>query len=289
METLFPINPEKIYLPRINKPPKIKPKNTVRIVHGAEAREALNAALLPLYTPKFIYDDVGEPSNIYYRVYKMNGEYAVFLLYEWPYQTVPPHKYDYEPVIVFLDKNMNIKEVYVDGFHYYIQKYRAPPFSNKTPHIRITAPCRSMEVRWSGPKSSDVMVYPLNEAEGRSSKTKIQYLSDKKLSELEKRDVNPLTIHEKLVRNPWSVRQAKHWATYDNPTVDDLLKDIAKNYGLKKYEYLLYKAKLVLASILDKIVAFFQSIIGSEPINTKHEERLNEQQAKPIREKLQPA
>jgi len=61
---------------------------------------------------------VKPPERVYYRVYRDldTKEYAVFLLYEWPDQAIPPHGYDYEPVIVILDKDMEIKKVYTDCF-----------------------------------------------------------------------------------------------------------------------------------------------------------------------------
>ena len=255
--TTFPFNPERAVIP-VKTLPKTRPRRDVHLVHGAEARTVLQSALLPVFTPRKLYNDVKPPDTIYYRIYRQNGEYAVFLLYEWPYQTLPPHKYDYEPVIVLMDKNMNIREVYTDGFHYYIQKYTAPPLSKYNPHIEITAPWRSMVVKWSEPSDNDVMIYPADEEKGTIGETKVKYLSDKVLSELRNRDVNPLAVNDKLIKNPWSVKQAKHWETFSKPTPDELLKDLAKNYGIKKYEVILTRLKLVVSSMIDKIKAFLQ-------------------------------
>lgn len=232
----------------------------IHLVYGDEARLVLREALLPLYTTKQLYDVVQPPENIYYRVYKRGNEYAVFLLYEWAHQVMPPHRHDYEPVIVFLDKDLNIKEVYVDGFHYYIQKYKAPPLTDVKPHLRISTPWRAMEVSWSEPSKNYIMVYPVDEVKGTFSKSRIRYLSDKVVHELRSRNENPLSVHQRLIKNPWSVKEAKHWATFSEPTPNDLLNDFAKNYGIGKVDVFLEKAKLFIKSLAESVKVMLSSI-----------------------------
>lgn len=222
-----------------------------RLVYGDEARLVLREALLPVYVKRDIYGVVKPPTNVYYRVYKKGDEYAVFLLFEWDEQVLPPHIYDYEPVIVFLDKDLNIKEVYVDGFHYYVQKYKAPPLSDTKPHIRIQTPWRAMEVSWHEPPRGFIMVYPVDETRGAWSATKLRYLSDRVINELRSREVNPLSVHPRLIKNPWTVRYAKHWSTIHEPTASDLLNDFVKNYRVSRVDLFLEKAKLFIRSLVE--------------------------------------
>ena len=259
MSVVFPFEPEEIVLktPKRDKVPFI---GKLRVVHGDEARLVLREALLPVYTPRYLYDMVRPPSRIYYRIYKKGDEYAVFLLYEWPDQYIPPHKYDYEPIIMILDKNLNIKEVYTDGFHYYIHKETPPPLANTRPHIVINAPWRSMEVKWSEPRDNEVMTFPADEVKGNLAPTKIQYLSDRIIQELRSRKENPLAVHERLIRNPFSVRYAKHWATFHEPTPEDLLRDFAKNYGISKIDLFFARIRLFIKSLIDKVRAFIEGL-----------------------------
>ena len=215
--------------------------------------------LPPLYVSKAQYGLVHPPTNVYYRVYRnaRTGEYGVFLLFEWPEQAIPPHKYDYEPVIIIADRNFNVREVYTDGYHYYIERYTAPPFYSGLPHLKITAPWRSMEFKWSNPGDNDVMIYPVDENEGKLGPRPI-YLSDRILAKLRSRETNPLSIHERFIRNPFSVREkgARHWSTFTEPRLDDLLRDIAKNYGIPtRLELLIARIKSFLRTLVDKATA----------------------------------
>jgi len=277
LEYVFPFDPEEVVLKtRKDKTPTVK---DVKIVHGEEARAVLREALLPVYTPRYLYDMVKPPSTIYYRVYRRNGEYGVFLLYEWPDQYIPPHKYDYEPIIIIMDKNLNIKEVYTDGFHYYIHKEKPPPLASTRPHIVVNAPWRSMEVKWSEPRDTDVMIYPADEVKGTVAPTKIQYLSDKVLQRLRSRSENPLAVNEKLIRNPFSVRYAKHWETFHEPTPEDLARDFAKNYGISRVDLIIMRIKLFIESLADKVKAFLQglwSTVRNTLPSTQEEELLEE-------------
>lgn len=222
-----------------------------RLLYGEEAKLVLREALLSIYIPKNMYDVVKPPTNAYYRVYKRGDEYAVFLLFEWGEQIIPPHKHDYEPVIVFLDRDLNVKEVYVDGFHYYVQRYRAPPLADTKPHIRIQTPWRAMEVSWSEPPKDFIMVYPVDETRGTWSATRLRYLSDKVINELRSREVNPLSVHPRLIKNPWVVREARHWSTIREPTTSDLLNDFAKNYRVSRVDLFLEKARLFIRSLVE--------------------------------------
>lgn len=270
--TYFPteVSDERLY-------PNIKTRRVTEkpiIIHGLEAKKALSKALLPLYTPKQLYNDVQSPSKIYYRVYKSRSGYAVFLLYEWPFQTLPPHKYDYEPVIVLMDKNMKITEIYTDGFHYYIKKNTPPVIQKHSPHIEITAPWRSMKVEWTEPSENNVMVYPVDELKGVMYPTSIRYLSENTLSELRSRDVNPLTVNDKLIRNPWTVRKAEHWETYNAPSIIDLIKDLAKNYGIRNYKTFLLKIEDVVETLKEKATSFINKIKGDKHEETREEDSI---------------
>lgn len=234
----------------------------IRRVYGDEARLVLREALLPIYTPKNTYDVVKPPEAIYYSVYKKGSEYAAFLLYVWNEQVLPPHKYDYEPVIVFLDQNLNVKEVYTDGFHYYVQKFKAPPLTDVKPHIRINTPWRAMEVSWSEPPRNYIMIYPIDETQGDLPRTKIKYLSDHVISELKNREVNPLAVHGRLIKNPWSVKDAKHWATIREPTASDLLNDFSKNYRVSRVDLFIEKAKLFIKSMAETAKLVFLGLVN---------------------------
>lgn len=230
------------------------------ILYGDEARLVLREALLPIYVPKSMYDVIKPPKNVYYRVYRKGDEYAVFLLFEWDEQILPPHKYDYEPVVVFLDRNLNVREVYVDGFHYYVQRYRAPALVDVKPHIQVRTPWRAMEVSWSDPPRDFVMVYPVDEIMRNLSGTRVRYLSDRVINELRSRDVNPLAVNERLIKNPWTVRKAKHWSTIREPTTADLINDLAKNYGVSRLSRFLEKARLFIKSVVESVKLFLSTI-----------------------------
>jgi len=234
----------------------------IRLVKGEEAKAALSHALLPLYTTRSLYGLVRPPERIYYRVYKDldTGDYAVFLLYEWPDQVIPPHRYDYEPVVVILDKDMEIKRIYTDGFHYYVKKYTPPPFVQTKPHLYIDAPWRSMAVRFSEPGKNAVMLWPVDEVKGDFPQTRLVYLSDRIIEELRSRSENPLAVHPKIIRNPFSVEEAKHWATFREPTPGDLAKDFAKNYGLTKLDEVWYRIREAIRALLDRARAFLAGL-----------------------------
>lgn len=255
----FPFNIEEIAVktPRSESVPVAK---RLQLVYGDEARRVLSRALLPVYTPRAMYSAVRPPSKIYYRVYRSGDEYAVFLLYEWPDQYIPPHRYDYEPVILIMDRHLNIKEVYTDGFHYYIHRQTPPPLVSARPHIFIPAPWRSMEVRWAPPRDSDVMIYPVDEVRGTVAQTEVRYLSDRVIQELRSRGENPLAVHDRLIKNPFSARYAKHWATFDEPKPEDLARDFVKNYGLSKPEVMLMRVKLFVKTLVDKARALIAGL-----------------------------
>lgn len=226
----------------------------VRVVYGDWARVVLREALLPIFVPRRLYDVVQPPEVVYYRVYKRGDEYWVFLIYEWSHQVLPPHKHDYQPVIVVLDSKLNVKEVYTDGFHYYVDKYKSPGPDAGRPHIRITAPWRSMEVYWGDPPSNYVMVYPVDEVQ-RAVRTRLRYLSDHVVHELRSRRVNPLSVHPRLIKAPWEIRNAKHWSTIRSPTPAEVAADLAKNYGVKEPRDLLRAAKIYLVALAEAIRA----------------------------------
>lgn len=62
-------------------------------------------------------------------------------------------------------------------------------------------------------------------------------------------------MHDRLIRNPFSARYAKHWATFDEPRPEDLARDFAKNYGLSRPEVMLTRIKLFAKTLADKVKA----------------------------------
>jgi len=68
-------------------------------------RDARRLALryLPrLYVIDSLWDSVVPGSSgIYYKVYRdvEKDRYAILYVIEWDYQYVPPHKFDYEPIV----------------------------------------------------------------------------------------------------------------------------------------------------------------------------------------------
>jgi len=216
----------KLFAPvRASKPEARAPPGT-RLVRGPEAEEIVKRTLPRLYTRDTLWGLVGPPSNVYYRVYKSSEGYAVFYLFEWPDQKIPPHKWDYEPVIVIADRQGNPREVYVDGYHYFVSGNRV----RGEWWIEVTGPWRSMAVRRGRPGGDMASVYPIGETTRPGPLPR--YLSDRVLAGLRSRSENPLKVSEKLIRDPWSVRNAEHWATYRTPTVEELARDILENYGL---------------------------------------------------------
>ncbi len=223
-------------------------------------REILGRAIIPIYTTKSMHRIVGPPDRVYYRVYERGDEYAVLFLYEWGVQYIPPHKYDYEPVVVILDKHgLRIKEVYVDGYHYLVDRNDAPLGFGGKPFILIDNPWRAMEVKWGDPDRSLVMVYPLDERTGKLGPKPV-FLSKRILEDLTSRPENPLKLHPRILGDPFSVRYAKHWATFEEPDIQDYLDDITTNYGLKTVTSSLLDA---FRSLLERIRDFLYRFIGS--------------------------
>ena len=266
-EPLLPVGIESIKY----KPVTVKhyqPKGEVRIVHGEEAKQVIEKTLPKLFSSPLMSDAVGTPRNVYYRVYKSDEGYGVFYLFEWDEQVFPPHKYDYEPVIVLTDKYGNPREVYVDGYHYFIKKYKLPRGATDY-HLYSDTPWRGMKVRWTTPDKDEVELYPINEKTGQIGPTP-KYLSDKTIARLRHRRENPLKINERLIRDPWSVRQAEHWMTYRAPTPEEFMYDIAENYGLAKYikgplslniVLALMKAKMTIENLISKVATALSSLI----------------------------
>jgi len=118
-----------------------------------------------------------------------------------------------------------------------------------------------MVVEFSEPKKTDVMLWPVNEVKGDFPQTRIVYLSDRIIEELRSRSENPLSIHPKLIKNPFSVEDAKHWSTYREPTPEDLAKDFAKNYGLTKLGELGFRVREALRALADRVRAFLAGIV----------------------------
>lgn len=229
--------------------PSYVPPGRVRIVRGAELARLLRRSRPVLYASRDSADFVGIPSHVYYRAYKLEGDgYAVFYLFEWPSQTIPPHKYDYEPVIVLTDSEGNPREVYTDMFHYFIGRKRV----NGGYVLYTETPWRSMEAR-TAVSPGWVKVY-----EPGVVGPQLEYLSDRKLAELKGRDVNPLKVNDKLVRDPFSVVEAEHWETYHTPSLREFLQDLAANYrflGVKRFTYELYALLVKTGELLKGVVS----------------------------------
>jgi len=247
-----------------------KPEGNVRLVRGDEAKEVIAKTLSSLYSSSVMSEIVNTPRNVYYRVYKSGEGYGVFYLFEWGYQAFPPHKYDYEPVIVLTDKDGNPKEVYVDGYHYFISKYSIPR-GTQSFYLYSDTPWRSMKVKFGAPSNNEVELYPENEKLERIGPTP-KYLSDKIIAKLKSRTENPLKVNDKLIKDPWSVREAKHWTTYNSPTPEDFMYDIAENYGLAKYikgpmslnaMLTLMKAKITIENLVSKVESMLTSVINN--------------------------
>ena len=252
-------------------------RRTVIPVYGREAKLVLERAILPLYTTRYLYDIVKAPSTVYYRVYRNRaGEYAVLLVYEWPYQYIPPHMNDYEPVVVILDRNMKVKEVYVDGFHYYVDKAKRPLLPGVKPRLVVKTPWRSMTVKWGPPGGDEVMIYPIDEVARMFPNTRVRYLSEQVLRELKSRE-NPITLSDRIIYNPFSVRYARHWATYHEPGLDDHLRDMAKNYGttVSRLTQLLSRVKLLAARLLSQFRVLFPDSIRNKKTTSASEEEVS--------------
>ena len=219
-------------------------------MEGPAAVAVLARAAPVLYARRDVYDLVGPPFAVYYRVYRdRRGWYGVFLLYEWPYQVVPPHRWDYEPVVVILDDRLMVRAVYVDAYHYYVTGYKSPPGGARRVHLLIDAPWRSMRARWTRPGPGYVWLPTPSPV----------YLSDRLLHELRARG---MAVHERLVRDPFSVADAVHWSTFTEPTVDDVLRDLEKNYGAA-VRVLLRRAREMARALAERVRATLAFLLGS--------------------------
>jgi len=176
--------------------------------------------LVELYATRAAYPVVGDPSEVYCKTYRVGDGYAVLYIFEWPWQAFPPHLRDYEPVVVFTDRWMRPREVYVDGFHYYVASYRAPPGASKA-YLVIDNPWRSMRVVWERPGL--VRLRWPREA----------VLTPGVLHQLRSRRVNPLKISQRIIDDPEAVRGARHWEYVHEPSPAELVRDIAANYGIR--------------------------------------------------------
>jgi len=248
--------------------------NDVEVVRGREAMDILDRVLFPVYCPRDMYDVVQPPEKIYYKVVHKRGDgYAVLMIYYWPDQVFPPHKYDYEPVVVILDKNKEVKEIYTDGFHYFVHRIKPPRIAKYRPYILIDEPWRSMDVRYAPPGKDLVMLYPVDEVKHEPAPTQLQYLSNKVVEQLRSRRVNPLAVNQKIIDNPFTVEKAKHWETYHDPSLEDLLHDFAKNYGVRSIHDLLGRLQAVIRTLVDRFKATL-AYISEEILGEKREEQL---------------
>lgn len=227
--------------------------------NSVETEILISKTLPPLYASNHVYKDVGTPSNVFYRAYKSESGYAVLYIFSWKKQVFPPHKYDYEPVIVLTDKNMNPRAIYVDREHYFIKGYKIP--FGKTYYLYTDNPWRSMVVEFGTPSNDKVEVYPVNEKEGVLGPNPT-YLSNQILWKLRHRKENPLKINSKFIKNPWIVTTAKHWTTIREPTPQDIIEDLEKNYGINT-TWSTEKIILELKQILHKIISKLEGIVPS--------------------------
>ena len=80
----------------------------------------------PIYRMKPSADPrLGSPiwdaDGVYYRIFRKGNRYAILLVFHFLHQDFPPHKWDYEPVIIFLRKEPNgwrVQKVVFDEIHY---------------------------------------------------------------------------------------------------------------------------------------------------------------------------
>lgn len=209
-----------------------------------------------IYAPPGMEQVVGSPSNVYVSVKPVKGGYAFIYVFEWPYQLFPPHKYDYEPVIVFTDTGFNVKEVYVDGYHYYVSRYVAPPGTRRV-YLVVDTPWRSMKVRWGEPDGM-VRVYPGNG-------TRVRLLTRHALASLYSRRENPFAVNPRIIRNPEIIRRAKHWEFIHSPSVSEIVEDFAKNYGIKmsRLDAALFIAAARLKQLYYSLVSRVYSLLTS--------------------------
>lgn len=203
----------------------------VELVQGFEARKIAHKLLPQLYVREELWDYVVPGGmGVYYKVWRdeKTGDYAVLYLYTWDKQIIPPHRYDYEPVIVIADKNLKVKEVYTDGFHYYIRRFKPMLGRATRTYLVIDNSWRSMRAYFARRAlPHDVVEVSTGELGGLSP------LTNYKLREMKSREVNPLSINEEILENPFTVRRAEHWSTLHAPEPTDLWLDLAKNVGLR--------------------------------------------------------
>ena len=232
-------------------------------VHGDEARRVLRAAMLPMYTRRDIHGLVGVPEELFYKVYRKGDEYAVLFVYKWPLQYIPPHMFDFEPVIVILDGNLKVKEVYADATHYYVHGSRAPEGYAGKPYLLVDTPWRSMKVVWGKPEGDLVMIHPYDEASERKAQTRMRYLSEHLVRELRSLPENPFSVHEKILRNPFAVRRAKHWTYLREPSPLQVLWDLARTYGAGNPFLLVGNFKPLADLLVEKIRRFVVDLLAS--------------------------
>ncbi len=251
--------------------PLSKPSRKIKLLppDNVETQLLIDKTLPSLYSDKSVYADVETPKRVYYRAYKSDTGYAVLYIFTWDNQVFPPHKYDYEPVIVITDKNMNPKYVYVDREHYFVKGYKIP--YGETYRLYTDNTWRSMTVKLGTPSDDEVELYPINEKEGILGPAPV-YLTGRILAKLENREENPLKINEKIIKNPWSVSVAKHWTTFHEPSVTDIIDDLEKNYGINK-KWSTEKIMIQLKQVLHKIIRKLEEIIP----RSKSKEKLKKQ------------
>jgi hypothetical protein len=188
---------------------------------GEKARRIATELMPRLYVPKPILDLVGNPELVYFKVVEDidRGEYAVMYLFTWNKQALPPHPYDYEPVVAIVDRNLNVKEVYTDATHYYVLRQKAPKDTGyKKIDVIVDTPWRSMHVEWSGVGDDSYYV--------RLKPRYMAELTDNVVKMLKSNKSNPLKIHEAILENPFTVRGASHWQYYKPPHIKALLEEI---------------------------------------------------------------
>jgi len=213
----------------------------------ADVDAELAVRFLPvLWTSADLYRVVEEPSAVYYKVERTGYGYAVLYVFEWPYQSFPPHEYDYEPVVVHADKAGRVLAVCYDGYHYFVECKTVK--SGVTPPLHISNPWRSMDVG-----AGDVVVFPNEE-------TPLIPLTGEVYERLRRRRPNPLKIHPDIYRSPQLSLEAEHWATFDRPSLRDFVRDLAANFGfspmaaVKMVEALAYYASNIVSGIVARVM-----------------------------------
>ena len=100
----------------------------------------------------------------------------------------------------------------------------------------VNSSWRSTEVKYPEDVTSEmpyVSIYPYDAVSKRVVEAELIPLTDDVLQELRNKRVNPINIHDRILRDPRSIRHAKTWSVYGDWTIGALAYDLAKNWGIR--------------------------------------------------------